>query len=53
MSISKNSNRVIAVSKIGTTDSKADVQIMPADNVTYWTKVPWTVDSGMPKTMLA
>ena len=44
----------MTISKVGTTkQKKSDIQCTPTDHATYRTKIPWTVDSGAPKTMLA
>ena len=48
-----NIDRVIPINKIGNSDEKAQVHITPAEDAEYRTKVPWTVDSGAPKMMLA
>ena len=42
-----------AVSRIGQKEDKTNAHITPIKDATYRTKVPWTVYSGAPKTMLA
>ena len=45
--------RVLPVGRVGGDMDRADVHLTPTQHAEYRTKIPWTVDSGAPKTMLA
>ena len=45
--------RVLPVGRVGENMDRADVHLTPTQHAEYQTKIPWTVDSGAPKTMLA
>ena len=45
--------RVVTVGHMGAKEDKVSVGLTPTNNATYRTKVPWTPDSGAPKTLLS
>ena len=46
-------DRVIDVCNMGTSQAPTTVRITPTQDASYRTKVPWTTDSGVRKTLLA
>ena len=46
-------DRVLEVRKVGSAQAPTNVWITPLEDAPYRTKVPWTTDSGVRKTLLA
>ena len=44
---------IYKVSRLGDAQDSAHIQITPTENASYRTKVPWTVDLGVKKTLLS